>query len=1277
MQSTKIIASLAILFFQSETLAFHDSRLDQCVPTWRCSGTNYSYEEGPYPGFWESATSYQTGYGIKCFYKLPNQPKHFVGGCGVSVNYYVFPTPKEFAPNSNFCHAGSIVKAEKRALGEEIALAGTPFRLVYSSDRSRGYIANRSVNLNIASPYANSGSTGVNIEVTAGSQVANYSFAASGSAPQTFTWNGAAPSGQNGIVIKCKATETNNLGLLDWPASLDCGRAVNMEAALAATPQFGGWWINSVHHLEKGPDLILKGDGTSQALIDVNSTFPSTYDSVSEDGKEIYLFDTDGKHIETRSALTNSTLLTIAYNSNGQLLSLTDAFSNVTTINYVSGVAVSIVGPHGQSTALTYDSEGNLASTTFSSNSYDMTYWPSTGLLKTFEKPSGEVSSFTYDADGRLLTDTSSAGPSLSLTESTTGSQRNIDIETDLGRTTQLVIKSAGEHHETSSTDSSGFVSKSNYGSVSNRLTVQPGYSSSSSLANDIRFGAQVRAKSSETRDSGFGTESFSYSRSVSFVTPSQPDPMDFDSVTTQITSAGNSTTQVYDRSLKKFTLTSPLGRVHILKINNQELPVESRDASFAPTNISYDTRGRPSSVTRGTRTTSFSYDTAGFVSSVTNALSQVKSFGYDTLGRVVSETLPDSRVIGYTYDAGDNLASVSPPSSSTHLLQHTVLGAISTYLSPSLGSGTLNTSFVYNNDRQLTQVTRPNGSVISYAYGSANGLLQSVSTSTEISSFTYGAYTKHKPETALSPDGITTTHYYNAALTPNGTTWSNSGSVSLFYIAGKLFSVTPSSNSYYYTYNADDLMTQAGSAVLARQASTGLILSSTLGDASETYTYDSTYGEQASYQAKYSSTNLILEDYVRDALGRISSRTIQLGTSTPVVWEYKYDSAGRLTEVEKDNIVYSTYTYDGNSNRTAALRSGVLISATYDAQDRLLTHGNRSFVYNQNGERTSQTDSSSSPVDTTTFAWDSFGNLKQVTLPTSAQINYRYDAFNRRVTRLTNSTVNEHYKYFDQLKLAAVVNSSGTVTAEFIYGERSSPEYMVKSGISYKFFVDHVGSVRQVVRVTDGVVVQEIVYDEFGRVLTDTAPGFQPFGFAGGLYDHETKLTQFGARWYDAEVGSWLSKDPILFGGGDTNLYGYVMNDPVNMVDPSGLLGFGTVNAGENYGEEAAQYWANQSENQCSSSGRRAFATGMGLFASLWTPNTSDATVMTLLSAYGLRNAGRPWALRDGSPARTVIDYGNAFRVEQHMIGKGAERGLKWHVDALWGRVRHWPWGK
>lgn len=78
--------------------------------------------------------------------------------------------------------------------------------------------------------------------------------------------------------------------------------------------------------------------------------------------------------------------------------------------------------------------------------------------------------------------------------------------------------------------------------------------------------------------------------------------------------------------------------------------------------------------------------------------------------------------------------------------------------------------------------------------------------------------------------------------------------------------------------------------------------------------------------------------------------------------------------------------------------------------------------------------------------------------------------------------------------------------------------------------------------------------YDEFGTVILDTNPGFQPFGFAGGLYDRDTGLTRFGERDYDPETSRWTAKDSIKFEGG-LNFYSYVLNDPVNKIDPSGLF--------------------------------------------------------------------------------------------------------------------------
>ncbi|MFI5365600.1 MAG: RHS repeat domain-containing protein, partial [Candidatus Binatia bacterium] len=145
-------------------------------------------------------------------------------------------------------------------------------------------------------------------------------------------------------------------------------------------------------------------------------------------------------------------------------------------------------------------------------------------------------------------------------------------------------------------------------------------------------------------------------------------------------------------------------------------------------------------------------------------------------------------------------------------------------------------------------------------------------------------------------------------------------------------------------------------------------------------------------------------------------------------------------------------------------------------------------------------------------------------------------------------------FLYDDQLRPVAELDGNGNVVSRFVYGEKPNvPEYMFR-GATYRLITDHLGSPRLVVNAADGMIVQRIDYDEFGNVLNDTNPGFQPFGFAGGLYDRDTKLVHFGARDYDPALGRWTVKDPIRFTGRDTNLYGYVLNDPVNLVDPFGL---------------------------------------------------------------------------------------------------------------------------
>ncbi|HEV8582816.1 MAG TPA: RHS repeat-associated core domain-containing protein, partial [Thermoanaerobaculia bacterium] len=177
------------------------------------------------------------------------------------------------------------------------------------------------------------------------------------------------------------------------------------------------------------------------------------------------------------------------------------------------------------------------------------------------------------------------------------------------------------------------------------------------------------------------------------------------------------------------------------------------------------------------------------------------------------------------------------------------------------------------------------------------------------------------------------------------------------------------------------------------------------------------------------------------------------------------------------------------------------------------------------------------------------------VSLPGGITIEYVIDGQNRRVGKKVNGSLGQGFLYEDQLQPIAELDSTGAIVSRFVYGSGASvPDYMVKGGVTYRILSDHLGNPRLVVNATTGQVVQRMDFDELGRVILDTNPGFQPFGFAGGLYDRQTGLVRFGARDYDPETGRWTAKDPILFDGGDANLYSYSLNDPVNFADADGL---------------------------------------------------------------------------------------------------------------------------
>jgi hypothetical protein len=128
--------------------------------------------------------------------------------------------------------------------------------------------------------------------------------------------------------------------------------------------------------------------------------------------------------------------------------------------------------------------------------------------------------------------------------------------------------------------------------------------------------------------------------------------------------------------------------------------------------------------------------------------------------------------------------------------------------------------------------------------------------------------------------------------------------------------------------------------------------------------------------------------------------------------------------------------------------------------------------------------------------------------------VEYLVDGRGRRVGKKLNGVLERGWLWRGQLQPVAELDGAGNVVARFVYaGGVNVPALMVTPTATYRLVTDHLGSVRRVLDVATGAVVQELEYDAWGRVLLDTSPGLQPFGFAGGLYDPDTGLVRFGAQ--------------------------------------------------------------------------------------------------------------------------------------------------------------------
>ena len=255
------------------------------------------------------------------------------------------------------------------------------------------------------------------------------------------------------------------------------------------------------------------------------------------------------------------------------------------------------------------------------------------------------------------------------------------------------------------------------------------------------------------------------------------------------------------------------------------------------------------------------------------------------------------------------------------------------------------------------------------------------------------------------------------------------------------------------------------------------------------------------------------------------------------------------------------TYVYDRAGNRIKTIQNGLTTTYQSNNLDQYTTVGSAIYNYNANGNLLSKVEGN----DTWSYTYDNQNRLISVIEPDGSQTKYEYDALGYRIATTYN---NERTDYLiDPFRGGNIVgeyDTSGNLISEYAYGlglvSRTDAN-------DIKAYYDHNG-IGSTVSLTGekGEILNSYEYLPFGKNLFEAEKIFNPFEYIGqwGVMEEINGLNFMRARYYSSAEARFLSPDPLrldaktFIESGDGNLYRYVENNPVQRIDPSGLIGLG-----------------------------------------------------------------------------------------------------------------------